>query len=474
MPVQAEMRFKFSCSGEGATMASYSYLKEPSQADSGYTRGMRTGSMNYLENGTISKFKETYTYLYGNSTPTANSSSTHNMEIDFDGSKGISEFNSQGFYKNNRLLSAWKKIKYEIINKPVLDKQGNIILTTRTSRKFSVNATTSMDMTPNGSYEMIYDASVWDGVIETRDETGWSNKTGASKVDWEHDTRSTGNYLTITNELLDKSLYFTLAGPSDWLPCCYSGTLPVVVNKYSSAMLLPQKILPNNASCIECRKDCLKSCIYAYTFRIGKYSERQEKECLQQCNQKCAERCTDGSCEGFECIYTYENTTLIPVGGLLPRRPPELSWIDGLIEERVTKLVDFGEGTGEEEAQIFNYTIIVKNTGGYDLNDVIIDIGLEPGIKPEDKVINKTTSSYSSKSRTEWSENIGALKANQLKPISFEVYIRAEPGVTPQDKAKKGIGARARGKAPGGSEVMASNEFRMEYIPMASGIAVPV
>lgn len=223
IPGNSTMKFKFEGHGIDGVMTTYSHLKEPRVEESGFSRGLKTGSFNYLDasNGGDISVTENIDYFYGNGTNKSGSWVSHSLDLDFNGTKGISEYYSRGFYDNNRVLSAWKKIRYEnttSLNQPAYPKYM--------SDHIKVKAISLMD-TEIGSYSMAYHAGVENGVIETRDDIGWTNRTGTRRTDWEHETLSRGTYLNITNELSDYDLK-TAAGSYDWLPCWFCGTQPVI------------------------------------------------------------------------------------------------------------------------------------------------------------------------------------------------------------------------------------------------------
>lgn len=226
VPSQSIMEFTYKCEGEDATATTYSYLKEPRLSENGYERGLKSGSFNYLENGKIN-IEENINYFYGNGTNKTNSSIEHSLNVNFKGDKGISEFFGRGFFKNNRWASAWKKIRYEI--SPNVEINGRPMVD-RPSSYINVVAATRMNTAKNISYEFEYKADIENGVIQTDDASGWSNRTGSRKIDWEHETRTEGEKINITNNLYDTEANIeTAAGPDDdWLPCCYKGTMPEI------------------------------------------------------------------------------------------------------------------------------------------------------------------------------------------------------------------------------------------------------
>ena len=226
-PTYATVNFEYTCNGEGATASTYSYFREPRIVESGFERGMKSGSFNYLEKGKVD-LSEKIIYYYGNGTNKSNSTVDHTLKVDFDGERAISEFFGRGFFGNNRYLSAWKKIRYE--ETPNL-KMGKKPWENRTSRQIHVDAKTHMDTndTINERYRFDYSADIEDGVIETKDAVGWTNRSGARKFDIEHYSLTRGDVLNVTNVLEESEPWEVAAGPlGEWLPCCFSGTVPLI------------------------------------------------------------------------------------------------------------------------------------------------------------------------------------------------------------------------------------------------------
>ncbi|MDD4653038.1 MAG: hypothetical protein PHQ34_12510, partial [Methanothrix sp.] len=92
-----------------------------------------------------------------------------------------------------------------------------------------VKAHVQMDTKKRMKYNFEYTANVADAVIEAKDSTGWTNRSGARKYDWEYEALTRGHELNITNNLRDFEWLAPEAGPNDdWLPCCYSGTIPEI------------------------------------------------------------------------------------------------------------------------------------------------------------------------------------------------------------------------------------------------------
>lgn len=227
MPTQSILQFTYQCEGKNATATTYSYLKEPRIEENGFARGLKSGSFNYLENGNIN-LEENIEYYYGNGTNITNSTVNHDLSVEFEGDRGISEFFGRGYFANNRWVSAWKKIRYE--ESPNIRVNGWSMVP-RPSNYINVEASVFMNSSENAisTYVFNYHADIENGAIETKDATGWTNRSGSRKDDWEYETRSVGKVLNITNDLVESEELIT-AGPAeaDWLPCCFSGTMPTI------------------------------------------------------------------------------------------------------------------------------------------------------------------------------------------------------------------------------------------------------
>jgi len=340
-------------------------MKEPSVEDSGYTRGLKTGSFNYLDGGTIGVTEKiTYHYGYGNETSNSSSWVNHNLNVKFNGTRGISEFYGKGFFRNNRAVSAWKKIRYEDLsryeNVPLLHiKNGYSTATlgkTRTSNNFSVDASVEMK-TGSGSedYTFKYVANATDAVIETKDALGWSNRTGAERIDFEHDTLMSGEQLNITNTLIHSAPWPVEAGNNDWLSCCIGGTdwpyYPAMDNNDSwpnegtRKTLSPAKILPNVNRTQYCTVD-----------------PWGQLRCTEPTYKEFS--CNDKNCTGFGCIYEFGQIESAETEGKSQEYKLSKSIVANQFYPTLTELD--GNTTG------VNYTIRIKNSGDIKLTNVTL------------------------------------------------------------------------------------------------------
>jgi uncharacterized repeat protein (TIGR01451 family) len=242
----------FTVNNKDSTMMFYSYLKEPRVEESGYERGYKAGSLNYLVDGNIN-FKDDLTYYDGKVDAAhrnetwidRNATLRHTQSVEFDGRKGISEFYAKGFFPSNRAVSAWKKIRYDELG-------GYLLGPSAMSSKINVKADVGMGPAKvtgmQSDYDFTYHADVEDGALEIWDATGWTNETGARRVDWEQTAFMKGRILNVTNNLQVEDLFFPGGGAGiDWLPCVVSTIAPSYNNWPSAAtyaVLTPAQKLP--------------------------------------------------------------------------------------------------------------------------------------------------------------------------------------------------------------------------------------
>ncbi|MCX6674640.1 MAG: hypothetical protein NTY37_12785 [Methanothrix sp.] len=395
---KSAMDFKFECKGSnGATMSSYSRLLEPSIMDSGYARGLKAGSFNYLEKGEID-YAEVITYSYGNGTAKGNSSYFHDMNLDFKGVKGISEFYGKEYFKNNRAVSAWKKIRYEDINKAYRNLGKSNM-----AKEIHVRSSLSMDTTPGMAYDLKYNATVKRGVVETWDASGWSNRTGARRIDWEHNALMHGD-ISVTNNLRELVPQEAHAGAADWLPCCYSGTQPTI-EQLDAPWPTTAVIKTLEANTKLPQQNCTQQCSPNGT-----------------CTRKCENiTCTPGECQGYDCIYTYDQ------GGQQRGLGAYNATTTGL---RIVQeyLVD------ADNSQVI-YSIDISNSGDIKIRGISVDDTLPANMLylsssftySEDGTLAEPRKLNNSDGTTTLTWSIGDLNSGDLKAIRL-VAKYVEPG----------------------------------------------
>jgi hypothetical protein len=544
VPSHAIMDFQYKCTGSGATVSTYSYLKEPRIEETGYTRGLKSGSFNYLENGSIN-LEENIKYYYGNGTNITNSSVEHDLKVDFSGDRGISEFFGKGFFGNNRWISAWKKIRYE--ESPSMKIDGKV-MESHPSNDISVEASVVMDTFKRMNYQFNYHADIENGVMEAKDSTGWTNRTGARRYDWVYESLTSGKTLNITNNLYDSERIVPAAGPDeDWLPCCFSGTVPtieqldanwpadVVVRTLQANKILPStQLVPGSLISSQFEPTQLEARKLAYTrvsvadkeARIGKISSTMgtQSASLRLINAQTTTAqaatattgktytypvtrnlkvgiiasvpetqlvpqtirssninnsngsiqavlepltCKDGSCSGYDCIYTYNegvsttSSRAISAAGMVPELSVKnVKVLADYIEVNSDAKARFGDSnsisvpltTAKQEI----YKITLSNSGTVALSDVTVSAELAAGIKYESSryyelgrgrlevVVDPVL--FNENVRTALTWNIHGLEPGEIKSILLEAFVK------PETDAKM-VNVEVKGKATDGTVV---------------------
>jgi hypothetical protein len=371
----------FSCNNIDATTTFYSYLKEPSLQASGYTRGLKEGTFNYFENGKVD-LSHSMTYYDGkidaDHPPGSDTNSTlqSKLNVDFRGESGISEYYAKGFFPNNRAISAFKKIwSIDYSNSDWM--LGGIYKSQR------INVEASAKMGPNmsgGDYRFLYHARVENGYLEVKDAAGWSNKTGARRIDWEQEAAMRGKLLDVTNNLEVNSLYRPSAGLyEDWLPCACNGTIPPIEGLDTAwpspgvyATLLPNMLRPGSCTpyvCTGCQNGLsAKSNIGLSAGSNISPSARSNIGPSTGCQS-----CNPIGCPSFPAIYTYPDYYGESVSGGLTQEEQNLLKTG----ERVTAFGDFG--LPDIITNNTRYAMSVKNTGDVRLDDVHFDVTIPQG-----------------------------------------------------------------------------------------------
>jgi uncharacterized repeat protein (TIGR01451 family) len=494
--IQAKMEFNYKCEGEGATVSTYSYLREPRIEEDGFERGFKSGSFNYLQNGKVD-LEEKISYYYGNGTKKSNSTVKHDLMVEFDGQRGISEFFGSGFFGNDRFISAWKKIRYD--ESPNFRVNGNK-WENRSSSYINVKASVNMKTIKGTDFNFNYHADVKDGVIEAKDSAGWTNRTGARKYDYEYHSLSSGEQLNITNNLRDSEPFEVAAGSiGEWLPCCYGGTVPAIdqnntgwpTNRVIATLradtLLPtrslstipsddsqtyrkreiqiglvslltseplQKVSSSSLSSVPVTANISSS--PSETSQASRSSSSLTTD-LQKSGANCVGgicpensyvskkqdtlTCKERTCDGYECIYTYDNEptffgaassgVIIPedtnrdIGVNLDAFEPANS--------RTTHIFDLNV---PENATYELYRIEVRNSGDVQIDGIILSAVLAKGMffmnssysdagrgklvaKVDPQVFNKNL-----ETNVRW--DLGSLAPEETKTVIMALYMKPD------------------------------------------------
>jgi len=406
-----------STGGEDNSMTTYSYISEPRIQESGFTKGLKSGSFNYFNKGKKIEFSEELRFNYGNATNISNSTVSHTLNLNFEGGNGISEIYASGLFPNNRGLSAWKKIRYETSD--TLKTNGKKI---REFEANSIKVDASIDMNTRKvpEYFIYYSAGAKDAVIETHDAAGWSNRTGSRRIDVEHATLLTGNFEV--NQTFQEIMPPGAPWIDDWLPCCFKGTVPdlrqeywpaqVVIDTLNEYPLQPRiKVTTcnNTTICGEWKvnnstKELEKICklnVSTAKGQIGKEvcgewklnnsTKEWEKTCKldidiskvkeQTCTEEFKE-CPTGGCAGFQCINTFNERELYTYPKTeSEKRQIGLQLTYGYSTSKVLfppidaskSGIDFENDGKDDKADQVVYEIMVKNIGRTSLDNLTLE-----------------------------------------------------------------------------------------------------
>jgi hypothetical protein len=101
------------------------------------------------------------------------------------------------------------------------------------SERITLNSSGSNRLSRNITYPIEYfsregnNSTVNYGTIEAKDATGWTNRSGARRYDWEYESLTSGKSLDITNDLFESERILPAGGlEGEWLPCCSLSGLP--------------------------------------------------------------------------------------------------------------------------------------------------------------------------------------------------------------------------------------------------------
>jgi hypothetical protein len=260
----------------------YSYLKQSDLKESGYTRGLETGSLNYFKGKATIDDAQTYydgridakhpanlTWNYPDYLH--NSTVNHRLTVDYRGKKGLSLFYAKGFYRSNRAVTASKKIWF-----------GNA--TYYPTRSINLDGNAEMDM--GGKYLMDYNIiKATDAYFVFNDASGLSNKTGSRRIDWEQEGLIKGDISDTQNYLLVNDEFIARAGiRDDWLPCfCFTGLVHPIEPIYGNDSAWPSEEIkdalrrpapPENATVEKCGNGTMEgSCGSEYCEQVTEQSK---------------------------------------------------------------------------------------------------------------------------------------------------------------------------------------------------------
>ena len=188
-----------------STMSEDSYLKGTREEGNEQALGYQVGSINYLQEGKI-KFMDLIGYYKEDN----NSKKVfRNMDVFFEGEKGISNFYSEGFLSDSMTISSKNSIGFQdfVENKPINPNRKYYVLKNNyTFNQIHINADVKIghDKKNDIGFNFAYNASIFKGVAEISNILRWAKRPGANGIDWEQSALMKGNISAKNNfSLLD-------------------------------------------------------------------------------------------------------------------------------------------------------------------------------------------------------------------------------------------------------------------------------
>ncbi len=188
-----------------STMSEDSYLKGTREEGNEQALGYQVGSINYLQEGKI-KFMDLIGYYKEDN----NSKKVfRNMDVFFEGEKGISNFYSEGFLSDSMTISSKNSIGFQdfVENKSINPNRKFYVLKNNyTFNQIHINADVKIghDKKNDIDFNFAYNASIFKGVAEISNILRWAKRPGANGIDWEQSALMKGNISAKNNfSLLD-------------------------------------------------------------------------------------------------------------------------------------------------------------------------------------------------------------------------------------------------------------------------------
>jgi hypothetical protein len=207
--------FKCKSNDDNSTMTHESNLQQSNGKDDGNTLGYQAGSFSYLQKGRIA-FKDIFGFQEGqNRDPRqpkyqGEAGIFHDMNISFQGAKGISEFYASSSFSDSR-ISSNNAIRFEEFSRNFSGDFDKEFIINYSAEKIDVNANAIMGNSRRRDfgYDFLYNATVANGVVETKRTMRLANRRDLGKLSWEQNSLMKGNitlddHVSASN-LLDKS-----------------------------------------------------------------------------------------------------------------------------------------------------------------------------------------------------------------------------------------------------------------------------
>lgn len=217
MPVYATTFFyAFNCSSndDNSTMWHEGSLQQSNKKDGGDRFDYHSGSFSYLEKGRIS-FKDIIGFQEKrNEDPRLSryrddsGDIFHNMNVSFEGAKGISEFYASSFFSDGSMISSKNAIRFEEFSCNLSQDWDNNLKINYSAEKIDLNVNAIMGNSRKSDfgYDFLYNATIANGIVETNRLMRLANRIETGKLSLEQASLMKGN-ITLADHLSASNLF---------------------------------------------------------------------------------------------------------------------------------------------------------------------------------------------------------------------------------------------------------------------------
>ena len=174
--------------------------------------GYQAGSFSYLQKGRIA-FEDMFGYQEeqnkypGQSKYQGEAGVFHDMDVSFEGAKGISEFYASGSFSDRRMISSKNAIRFEEFSSNFSKDWNSSFSFNYSAEKINVNAHAIMGNSrrTNFGYDFLYNATVANGVVETKRMMRLTDGEDLGRMSWDQMSLMKGN-ITLADRLSARNL----------------------------------------------------------------------------------------------------------------------------------------------------------------------------------------------------------------------------------------------------------------------------
>jgi hypothetical protein len=206
--------FKCKSNDDNSTMTHESSLQRSNERVDGDALSYQAGSFSYLQRGRIA-FKDIFGFQEGQNRDTrlpkyrGEAGIFYDMNISFEGAKGISEFYASSSFSDSR-ISSNNAIRFEEFSRNFSEEFDKEFSINYSAEKIDVNANAIMGNSRRRDfdYDFLFNATVANGVVETNRIMRLPSNKDLDILSWEQNSLMKGN-ITVDDQLSASNLLDT-------------------------------------------------------------------------------------------------------------------------------------------------------------------------------------------------------------------------------------------------------------------------